>query len=142
MLRKPGTEAQARPPFDDGASESERNCGDAVGCLHGRCRVEVVRANDTRDLRVEAVATRRAHQSLKDYGHLLGRDPGYSFRTKKLAPLVRDATEVAAELGYTGRAPQPLRVAYHAACTMQHGQRLTGLSESLLEGAGFRISWS
>jgi glycolate oxidase iron-sulfur subunit len=77
---------------------------------------------------------------LKDYGHLLGRDPGYAFRTRKLAPLVRDVTEVAAELGYSGKAPQKLRVAYHAACSMQHGQRLTGLSESLLEVAGFALA--
>lgn len=76
---------------------------------------------------------------LKDYGHLLGRDPGYAFRTKKLAPLVRDVSEIVAELGYRGRAPRPLRVAYHAACSMQHGQRLSGLSERLLTEAGFEV---
>ncbi|MCC6917679.1 MAG: glycolate oxidase subunit GlcF [Alphaproteobacteria bacterium] len=76
---------------------------------------------------------------LKDYGHLLGRDPGYAFRTRKLAPLVRDVTEVLAELGYAGKAPEELRVAYHAACSMQHGQRLSGLSERLLAEAGFAL---
>ncbi len=76
---------------------------------------------------------------LKDYGHLLDRDPGYAFRTKKLAPLVRDVTEVLAELGYRGQAPRPMTVAYHAACSMQHGQRLSGLSERLLTEAGFAL---
>jgi len=76
---------------------------------------------------------------LKDYANLLDRDPGYAFRTRKLAPLVRDVTEVVAELGCKGRAPEKLRVAYHAACSMQHGQRLSGLSERLLTEAGFAL---
>ncbi len=77
---------------------------------------------------------------VKDYAHLLGHDAGWVFRARKLAPLTRDICELVEELGYAGSAPEPLDVACHAACSLQHGQRLTGLGERLLAGAGFRLT--
>ncbi len=76
----------------------------------------------------------------KDYAHLLAREAGYSFRAGKLATLVRDVSEVAAELGYAGRAPERMKVAYQAACSLQHGQKVTGVGEGLLAGAGFELA--
>ncbi|BCW88095.1 Lactate utilization protein A [Alphaproteobacteria bacterium SO-S41] len=77
---------------------------------------------------------------VKDYAHLLARDAGWVFRTRKLAPLVRDISELVEELGYTGAAPEALTVAYHTACSLQHGQRLAGLGERLLAKAGFTLA--
>lgn len=77
--------------------------------------------------------------TVKDYGHILEHTAGASFRAKKLAPLTRDFGELALELGYQGRAPENLRIAWHAPCTLQHGQRLTGVGERLLKGAGFTL---
>ncbi len=77
---------------------------------------------------------------VKDYDHLLRADAGYVFRTKRLAPLVRDVTELVEELGYAGRAPEPLTVAYQSACSLQHGQRRSGLGERVLAAAGFPLA--
>ena len=77
---------------------------------------------------------------VKDYDHLLRADAGYVFRTKKLVPLVRDVTELAEELGYQGRAPEPITVAYQSACSLQHGQRRAGLGERVLAAAGFTLT--
>ena len=77
---------------------------------------------------------------VKDYTHLLASDAGYVFRTKKLVPLVRDVAELAAELGYRGQAPVPMKIAVQSACSMQHGQRLGGVAERLLTEAGFELT--
>lgn len=77
---------------------------------------------------------------LKDYAHLLRADAGYVFRTRKLAPLVRDIVELVDELGYQGHAPEPLTVAYQSACSLQHGQRRAGSGERMLAAAGFPLA--
>lgn len=77
---------------------------------------------------------------VKDYDHLLRADAGYVFRTKKLVPLVRDVTELVEELGYRGRAPEALKIAYQAACSLQHGQRRGGVGERALAAAGFALT--
>ncbi|MCK5549435.1 MAG: glycolate oxidase subunit GlcF, partial [Hyphomicrobiaceae bacterium] len=77
---------------------------------------------------------------VKDYGHLLTRDEGYRERAEHIAEITRDITEFMAEIGL--RAPErwsDLKVAYHSACSMQHGQRLTIQPRALLEQAGFTV---
>ncbi|GIX12866.1 MAG: hypothetical protein KatS3mg118_0825 [Paracoccaceae bacterium] len=57
----------------------------------------------------------------------------------RVAALARDVTEVMAGLGLNApRAPR-LRVAYHAACSLQHGQKITDLPKRLLRAAGFEV---
>lgn len=79
---------------------------------------------------------------IKDYGALLGDDPAYAERAAKIAAATRDLAEfVAGEAGARLR-PAPgtaLRVAVQAPCTLQHGQRLGGVVEDLLERAGFTL---
>jgi glycolate oxidase iron-sulfur subunit len=77
---------------------------------------------------------------VKDYGHLLSRDVGYVFRTRKLVPMVRDIIELVEELGYAGQTPEALRVAVQTACSLQHGQGIKGLGERMLGGAGFTLT--
>jgi glycolate oxidase iron-sulfur subunit len=48
-------------------------------------------------------------------------------------------TEVLTRLGVEGRAPEPLKVAYHAACSLQHGQKVTTAPKALLKGVGFDV---
>lgn len=77
---------------------------------------------------------------VKDYGHLLARDEAYRERAEKIAGLTVDITEFMSEIGL--RAPErwsDLKVAYHSACSMQHGQRLTIQPKALLEQAGFTV---
>jgi glycolate oxidase iron-sulfur subunit len=82
---------------------------------------------------------------VKEYGELLRDDPAYAERARRIAELARDPVEViAAE--WKRLAPQvamdrgSLRVAFHAPCTLQHGQKLGGQVDEILEAIGFELT--
>jgi glycolate oxidase iron-sulfur subunit len=77
---------------------------------------------------------------LKDYGFLLRTDPAYAAKAAQIAGLARDVSEVITELGLrnSGNIPE-LRVAYHSACSLQHGQRIDREPKALLAAAGFAV---
>ena len=77
---------------------------------------------------------------VKDYGFLLRTDPGYAERATRIAGLARDISEVITELGlHTPKPLPPLRVAYHSACSLQHGQGVVAEPRALLATAGFAV---
>jgi glycolate oxidase iron-sulfur subunit len=77
---------------------------------------------------------------IKDYGHLLARDRGYGARAAEISNMTRDITEFMEEIGLTTPVMwTSLRVAYHAACSLEHGQRAVIQPRSLLEQAGFTV---
>ncbi len=77
---------------------------------------------------------------IKDYGFMLRGDEAYAQPAKRISALARDVTELMAELGLAPAvATTGQRVAYHSACSMQHGQRITREPTSLLETAGFIV---
>jgi glycolate oxidase iron-sulfur subunit len=78
--------------------------------------------------------------TVKDYGHLLAREPKYAERAAKIAGMARDVTEFIGsyDLGPPKRWSS-LRVAYHSACSMQHGQRIIDEPRKLLRNAGFTV---
>ena len=75
---------------------------------------------------------------LKDYGHLLKDDGAEGAR---VAALARDISEVLDELGLVsgGHALTAAPVAYHSACSLQHGQRIDRQPRALLAAAGFTV---
>ncbi|HEY7902208.1 MAG TPA: glycolate oxidase subunit GlcF [Casimicrobiaceae bacterium] len=82
---------------------------------------------------------------LKAYGHLLRDDPAYADKARRVAALARDPVEViAAE--WKRFAPLvamdhgPQRVAFHSPCTLQHGLRLVGNVEEILEAIGLELT--
>ncbi len=78
---------------------------------------------------------------LKDYGFLLRTDPRYAEKAARIAGLARDVSEVVAALGLrapTGDSPT-LRVAYHSACSLQHGQKIEREPKALLAAAGYTV---
>jgi glycolate oxidase iron-sulfur subunit len=79
---------------------------------------------------------------LKDYGFIFRDDPAYAAKAARVSALARDVTEELANLALTSSAP-PLaathRVAYHSACSLQHGQKLHTLAPDLLRKAGFTV---
>jgi glycolate oxidase iron-sulfur subunit len=77
---------------------------------------------------------------LKDYGFLLRTDPVYAAKAARIAALARDVSEVVAQLGLrsSGKLPE-LRVAYHSACSLQHGQTIDREPKALLAAAGFAV---
>ncbi len=80
--------------------------------------------------------------TVKDYGHMLAQDPAYADRAQRISALAKDITEFLADTIGLG-APDgwtDIRVAYHSACSMQHGQRITEQPRRLLREAGFSVA--
>ena len=78
---------------------------------------------------------------LKDYGHLFSDDTARAADAAQVAGLARDVSEVLDELGLSrvGPAPTGAPVAYHSACSLQHGQRIEAQPVALLRAAGFAV---
>jgi len=77
--------------------------------------------------------------TVKDYGHMFAGGP-LEADAAQVAALARDVTEVMVDLGLSDAAhAQPLRVAYHAACSLQHGQQIRAAPKDLLRAAGFEV---
>ena len=78
--------------------------------------------------------------TVKDYGHMLKHEPRYAERAASISGMTRDVTELLAsyDMGPPKRWSS-LRVAYHSACSMQHGQRVIDEPRKLLRNAGFSV---
>lgn len=78
---------------------------------------------------------------VKDYGALLKDDPGYADKAAKVSMLTRDLSEVlaGADLSALRISGNQRRIAFHAPCTLQHGQKLTGTVEDLLNRLDFTL---
>jgi glycolate oxidase iron-sulfur subunit len=77
---------------------------------------------------------------IKDYGFLFRNDPAYAAKAARISALAKDVTEFLDTLDL----PKPLKpsgltVAYHSACSMQHGQKIDALPRQLLTQAGFKV---
>ncbi len=77
--------------------------------------------------------------TVKDYGHMFRNDPKLAEDAALVAGLARDVSEVIETLAPEGRTPEALRVAYHAACSLQHGQQIKSTPKDLLKRAGFQV---
>jgi glycolate oxidase iron-sulfur subunit len=78
---------------------------------------------------------------IKDYGHLLERDPVYAAKARRVSELALDLVQVLAD--------EPLervcaatdrRIAFHCPCTLQHAQKLGGAVEAVLTRLGFNLT--
>ena len=79
---------------------------------------------------------------VKDYGHLLRHEPRYADRAEKVSALARDLSELLPDLvgALQGRVRPPAdTLAWHAPCTLQHGQKLRGGVEHYLGVLGFTL---
>jgi glycolate oxidase iron-sulfur subunit len=79
--------------------------------------------------------------TIKDYGYMLRNDPAYAGKAARVSGLARDVSEYLAEadLGAPVRRGA-LTVAYQAACSIQHGQKIIKQPKELLANAGFVVS--
>lgn len=85
---------------------------------------------------------------VKEYGLLLQHDPAYAAKAARVAALARDVSEVVAAeaerlrplLAAKRQAQTPLKLAFHSPCTLQHGQKIRGVVESLLAAAGVELT--
>jgi glycolate oxidase iron-sulfur subunit len=77
--------------------------------------------------------------TIKDYGFMLRTDPVYAEKAARVSALARDVTEYLHTLDLPFAEPKRLVVAYHSACSMQHGQKVTQEPKMLLRRAGFAL---
>jgi len=73
---------------------------------------------------------------LKDYPLLLKDDPGYLKKAEQIVAKTRDISEVLASLAFSC---QPMNVAVHTPCTLQHGQKLPNIVNEILGAAGANL---
>ena len=87
------------------------------------------------------ITTSGCGTTVKDYGFMLREDPAYAAKAARVAALAKDITEYLGTLTLDA----PVRtlkgpLAYHSACSMQHGQKITDLPKRLLREAGFAVT--
>ena len=80
---------------------------------------------------------------VKEYGHLLARDPQYAGKASRISEMTQDVAELlphfASVLQSKVRAGPRNRVAFHPPCTLQHGQQIRGAVEDLLTSLGAEV---
>jgi glycolate oxidase iron-sulfur subunit len=90
--------------------------------------------------------------TVKDYGHALAHDPAYADKAARISALTRDLSELLPDLvpqlaplvqaqraRLQADANEPVPLAYHPPCTLQHGQQLRGGVEAALGQLGFDV---
>ncbi|MFZ3326912.1 MAG: glycolate oxidase subunit GlcF [Methylocella sp.] len=116
--------------------------GKEAGALaHARANIDVwSREIEGHGLDAILITASGCGTMIKDYGFLLRDDPAYAEKAARVSALAKDVTEFLGLLDLPEPAqPCGLTVAYHSACSMQHGQRIDALPRRLLTQAGFTV---
>jgi glycolate oxidase iron-sulfur subunit len=81
---------------------------------------------------------------VREYAHLLARDPAYAVKAERISELAKDPAELlapmAAALKTALPAPARGRVVFHSPCTLQHGLKVRGAVEQLLTELGAEVA--
>ncbi|MBI3773118.1 MAG: glycolate oxidase subunit GlcF [Gammaproteobacteria bacterium] len=79
---------------------------------------------------------------VKDYGEILKYDVNYAAKAARISSLTKDISEVLAveDLSRLQKNLDATRIAYHAPCTLQHGQKINGIVEKILSIAGYELT--
>ncbi|MCK0199043.1 glycolate oxidase subunit GlcF [Ancylobacter sp. 6x-1] len=98
------------------------------------------RAMEDEGLDAILVNTSGCGTTIKDYGHMLRLEPAYAEKAARVSALAKDISEFLVERELPAPViPAGLRVAYHAACSLQHGQKVRTAPKELLAKAGFTV---
>jgi glycolate oxidase iron-sulfur subunit len=116
MGREAGALAQARGNIDAWTREIEDGGLDAILITISGCGTTV-----------------------KDYGFMLRTDEAYAGKAAQVSALARDVSEYLAQLDLAAPARSGLTVAYHSACSLQHGQQVHRQPKELLSQMGFVV---
>ena len=96
-----------------------------------------VREMDEGGLDAIVINTSGCGTTVKDYGHMF-RLTDRAEAAKRVSAIAKDVSEVLMDLDMPAQA-HPMRVAYHAACSLQHGQQIKTYPKDLLKKAGFEV---
>ena len=114
---------------------------DADALARARSNVAVWAAEAERaGLDAIVVTTSGCGSVIKDYGYMLRTNHDYAARAAKVSALAKDVSEYLAGIELKSmRVTDGIVVAYHSACSLQHGQKITGLPKDLLSKNGFVV---
>ena len=93
---------------------------------------------DGKGLDAIVINTSGCGTTVKDYGHMFRNDP-LAADAARVAGLAMDVSEVLTKLTLPKGEDKGMTVAYHAACSLQHGQKIKTLPKDLLKQVGFRV---
>jgi glycolate oxidase iron-sulfur subunit len=130
--------------FEVVVSAGEACCGSITHHM-GKEQDALARARRTidqwTDENVDAVVitTSGCGVTIKDYGHLFRLEPGYAAKAAAISAKAQDITEFLSGLELPATAMN-MRLAYHGACTLQHGQKIKAQPLALLRRAGFEVA--
>jgi glycolate oxidase iron-sulfur subunit len=96
------------------------------------------REMDGQGLDAVVINTSGCGTTVKDYGHMFRNEP-LAADAARVSAIARDVSEVLMQLDLPEGAPKDVTVAYHAACSLQHGQQIKTYPKDLLKRAGFRV---
>ena len=100
---------------------------------------ELTREVDARGLDAIVSNVSGCGATIKEYGYIFRDEPAYAAKAKRVSALARDVSEFAAGLELKVMTIPKLRIAYHAACSLQHAQRVLAEPQALLAAAGFTV---
>jgi len=111
---------------------------DDVALAQARANIDAWSALEGLDAVV--ITTSGCGTTVKDYGFMFRTDPAYAERAKRISSLAKDIAEYLGGLPLVAGPSVPgLVVAYHAACSLQHGQRIVRQPRDLLASLGFTV---
>lgn len=94
---------------------------------------------DGKGLDAIIITTSGCGTTIKDYGFMFRDDPAYADKAKRVSALAKDITEYLATLTLTPTRQRALTVAYHSACSMQHGQQIKDGPKKLLKAMNLTV---
>jgi glycolate oxidase iron-sulfur subunit len=78
---------------------------------------------------------------VKDYGFIMQSDSDYSDKAKTVSSLCRDISEILQNIDLISfKTNTNTRIAFHAPCTLQHGMKLNGVVENILEKSDYKLT--
>ncbi len=119
-------------------------CGSAVQHIgHNERALELARRNIDawmgEDLDAIVTNASGCGTTVKDYGAMFAHDPAWKDKAERVSKLAKDVSELMVEIGLANVTARPLVVAYHSACSMQHGQKVDRQPRNLLHDAGYVV---
>ncbi len=112
-----------------------------TGLAHGSAAANIrawTREIDGEGLDAIVINASGCGTTVKDYGHMFAED-ALADAAARVAALALDVTELIERLDLPAGGAPALRVAYHAACSLQHGQQIRHAPKALLARAGFQV---
>ncbi len=118
--------------------------GEARALVIAKRNIDIWWPHVDRDVEAIVVTASGCGVMVKDYGRLLQLDRAYAKRAKRISSLTRDTVEVigaewpriapgiAMDVG-------PQKVAFQSPCSLQHGMKLGGRVEEILQALGLEL---